>query len=45
MVSDGERMKVALTSDVAVPCVLWTEGIISIAFAVFGLIGNMISIW
>ena len=38
-------MKVRFTADVAAPCVLWTEGIISTAFAIFGLIGNAISIW
>lgn len=37
--------KLHFTGDVVGPCRFWTEGVLSSAFAVFGLIGNAISIW
>ena len=33
------------TIEVAEPCRFWTEGVVSAVVAIFGLMGNMISIW
>ena len=35
----------AKTFEVSANCQLWSEGILSIAVAAFGLVGNLISIW
>ncbi len=37
--------KLHFTGDVASPCRFWTEGVLSSAFAAFGLVGNAVSIW
>lgn len=37
--------KMHFTKDVASTCQFWSEGVLSIGIAAFGLIGNLISIW
>ena len=37
--------KLHFTKDVASPCQFWSEGVLATTVAIFGLIGNLVSIW
>lgn len=42
IMEDGKRL---YTIKVAEPCRFWTEGVVSAVVAIFGFMGNLISIW